>query len=264
MKTLRGRLAYAEEGEEHGGVSDVLVLCYHALSSSWTAPLSVTPDALERQLSMLVRSGWRGVTFRDAVLDPPAGRALAVTFDDAFDSVFGLAQPILSSLGLPATVFAPTGFMSSTRPLEWPGIDHWRETAYAPELRCMTWQELGALSEAGWEIGSHTRTHPYLTRLDDQALRAELLESRHEIATNLGTRCDSVAYPYGDVDARVADAARSAGYAAGAALSRRLTGLGAHRWPRVGVYHRDERWRFRLKTSRTLRRLRASSLWPLE
>src|SRR5205085_9051635 len=90
-----------------GGVplSDVLVLCYHAVSPTWGASLSVTPDEFESQLRTLLRRGWRGATFRDAVLRPPWPRTLAVTFDDAFLSVLELAHPILARLGLPATVF---------------------------------------------------------------------------------------------------------------------------------------------------------------
>jgi hypothetical protein len=74
--------------------------------------------------------------------------------------------------------------------------------------------------------------------------------------------CTSVAYPYVDVDERVAAAAQAAGYEAGAALSSRLSALGPLRWPRVGIYHGDTQRRFRLKASRPMRLMRASALWP--
>jgi len=239
-------------------VSESLVLCYHAVSPTWAAPLSVKPDALERQLSWFLRHGWRGSTFTDAVLGPPSGRALAVTFDDAFASVFTLAYPILQSLGLVGTVFAPTTFMSVRQPLSWPGIENWALTPDAPELESMSWTEIGALSDAGWEIGSHTRTHPSLTRLDDAALREELSLSREEVTKMVGRPCTSIAYPYGDVDRRVVDVAREAGYLAGAALSRRLTPLGPLWWPRIGIYHHDYWERFRVKASRPVQRLRGA------
>ena len=75
-----------------------------------------------------------------------------MTFDDAFASVLELAHPILSTLGLPATLFAPTAFVSAGQPLAWPGVEHWLETPFAAELRCLSWQQLGVLSEDGWEI----------------------------------------------------------------------------------------------------------------
>jgi peptidoglycan/xylan/chitin deacetylase (PgdA/CDA1 family) len=245
-------------------MGDVIVLCYHAVSPSWTAPLSVTPDALEHQLRMLIGRGWRPATFADAVLGNPPGKTFAVTFDDAFASVLTLAHPILSSLGIPATMFAPTAFMAEPQPLVWPGIEHWRDTPAAPELRSLCWEELRRLAADGWEIGSHTRTHPRLTRLDDEAVTEELARSRDEIASQLGVPCRTIAYPYGDADERVADCARAVGYSAGAILSHRLSVLGLHRWPRIGVYHADRGWRFRLKASVGFRRLRSTPLWPAD
>ena len=246
-------------GRLHPG-HDLLVLGYHAVSPTWAVTLSVTTDALERQLTWLVRAGWRGVTFQEAAsaFERPARRTLVVTFDDAFVSVLDLAYPILSALGLRATVFAPTAFMEGRQRLAWEGIDHWEDT---PELEGMSWEDLGVLQDAGWEIGSHTLTHPHLTRLGDEALRTELAESRAEIAEHLGRSCQTIAYPYGDVDDRVAEHAGAAGYAAGAAMAHELTDLGPHRRPRVGVYHGDPMWRFRVKASRTTRRVRASATW---
>jgi peptidoglycan/xylan/chitin deacetylase (PgdA/CDA1 family) len=242
-------------------VSDVLVLCYHAISPTWSAALSVTPEALEAQLRELVRRGWRGATFEAAVLRPPWPRTLAVTFDDAFLSVLELGHPILSDLGLPGTVFAPTAFLDQRQPLRWPGIDHWSQTPDRAELQSMDWTDLQTLAGDGWEIGSHTQTHPHLTRLDDAALADELEASRRACATRIGRPCHTLAYPYGDVDERVAARAARAGYLCAASLSLQTPG-GVHRWPRVGVYHRDAPWRFRLKVNRPLRRARASPLWP--
>ncbi len=243
-------------------MSEVLVLCYHAVSPTWPATLAVTPEALERQLTSLVRRGWRGATFYDAVFDPPSPRTLAVTFDDAFASVQTLALPILERLGLPGTVFAPTAFISRRDRLSWPGIEHWQRSPHAAELIPMGWPQLGELTDRGWEIGSHTHTHPRLTRLEDDAARHELAQSRAECLQHLGQACRTIAYPYGDVDGRIAGIAERAGYAAGASLSRRLEPLGPYRWPRVGIHHMDVWWRFKLKAARPSRRARASNLWP--
>ncbi len=241
-------------------MSDVLVLCYHAISPTWQATLSVSPEIFERQLSLLVKRGWQGATFTDAVLNPPASRTLAVTFDDGFASVFERAEPILSAFGVPATVFVPTSFMSTQQELHWDGIEHWRGTPDAHELRCMDWQQVGVLTDRGWEVGSHTCTHPHLKRLSDDAVREEFRESREQCLQHLGTPCRSVAYPYGEVDHRVAGIAQEAGYLAGACLSHSMARRGPHLWPRVGVFHGDFELRFRLKVSPLTRSLRASRL----
>jgi peptidoglycan/xylan/chitin deacetylase (PgdA/CDA1 family) len=245
-----------------GAVSDVLVLCYHALSPTWSASLSVTPDDFERQLRLLVGRGWRGATFSEAVLRAPWPRTLAVTFDDAFLSVLELALPIMARLGVPGTVFAPTSFMDRRMPLMWDGTDQWAATPDAQELQSMCWDDLQRLIDQGWEVGSHTRTHPRLSRLDDDALRAELEGSRSELERHLSGTCESLAYPYGDVDERVVARARELGYRCAAGLSSSLAPLGPHRFPRVGVYREDPGWRFRLKVNGLMRRARASKLWP--
>jgi peptidoglycan/xylan/chitin deacetylase (PgdA/CDA1 family) len=241
---------------------DVLVLCYHAISPTWTDPIAVTPSAFDRQIQFLLQRDWRPCTFRDAVLAPPASRTLAVTFDDGFASVKRHALPILEHLGVPATVFVPTTFMSGGQALAWPELRHWLGTPEAPELAAMDWSDLGELAEHGWEIGSHTRTHPHLLELGADELRTELAQSRDECARELGRPCVTIAYPFGEVDPRVSEAARAAGYRAGAALSHRLARLGPYRYPRVWVSHTDDPWRFRLKATRAVRELRASRLWP--
>jgi peptidoglycan/xylan/chitin deacetylase (PgdA/CDA1 family) len=241
---------------------DVVCLCYHAVSEDWPSSLAVTPARLEHQLSMLVDRGWVGTTFSQAVLNPPARRTLAVTFDDAFASVIEHALPILSALGLPATVFAPTAFVSARRQLDWEGIDHWAGTTYADELTSMDWEDLRELAGRGWEIGTHTRTHRRLTQLDDADLTDELESSRFECERELCEPCRSIAYPYGAVDERVAAAARAAGYLTGARMSSNLRAQGRHRCPRIGIYRSDVPWRFGLKLHAGTRLARTSRLWP--
>jgi peptidoglycan/xylan/chitin deacetylase (PgdA/CDA1 family) len=243
-------------------MADVLVLCYHALSESFPASLSVTPAAFERQLELLQRAGYRGVTFADAVREP-AERTVAITFDDAYLSVLLLAKPLLDAAGYPATVYAPTDYLQTPeRPLTWPGIDQWLGGDHERELLPMSWDQLGELRDAGWEIGSHTRSHPHLTQvLDDAALRDELTESKAEVERRLGS-CETLAYPYGDYDERVVAVAGAAGYAAAGTLPGRLHKTRPLAWPRVGIYHGDDERRFRLKIARAMRLVRRLPGWP--
>jgi peptidoglycan/xylan/chitin deacetylase (PgdA/CDA1 family) len=243
-------------------VPDALVLCYHAVSERWDAALSVTPERLEAQLGRLVDSGYRGATFSDVALGRTTGDVVAVTFDDAFASVATLGKPILDALGLPATIFAPTAFMTGGAPLRWPGIDHWDRTEHAAELACLDWAGLARLRDAGWEIGSHSHTHPHLTTLADAELRDELERSRGLVVQHLGV-CDSVAYPYGDVDGRVVAAAAAAGYATGAGLPDRQHATRVLDWPRVGIYHRDSDARAARKAAPWMRGLQRTPVWPL-
>jgi peptidoglycan/xylan/chitin deacetylase (PgdA/CDA1 family) len=82
-------------------------------------------------------------------------------------------------------------------------------------------RELAA--RGGVEIGSHTRSHPILSRESREMQLAELRSSRFELEQGLDRPVTSLAYPNGkrdDYDANTVSAAREAGYAHG------LTSLG--------------------------------------
>lgn len=237
-----------------------LVLCYHALSENWPAPLSVTPHRFERQIATLARRGLRGVKFADAASGAAGRGTVAITFDDAYRSVLELAAPILARFEMPATVFVPTSYPDRAEPMSWPGIDRWVGTEHEHELLPLSWDELGALHESGWEIGSHTQTHPRLTTIDDETLKAELRDSLQACEAAIGVPCRTIAYPYGDHDERVIKATREAGYAGAAALPSPLTAASnPYAYPRIGIYHRDGGGRFALKVASLGRRLRIAA-----
>lgn len=228
----------------------VVVLCYHGLSDDWPDETAVAPSRFTEQVVSFLRRGYRGATFTEALTAPPSSKVLAVTFDDAATSVRRMALPPLEALGVPATVFVPTDYPDSGKPMSWPGIDRWLGGPHEHELECMGWEQLADLAARGWEIGSHTCSHPLLSSLEDDELERELVESRLECERRLGAPCHSLAYPYGETDPRLARAARDAGYLCAGTLpvaaARPLPLL----WPRVGVYRDENARRVRLRALR--------------
>ncbi len=244
---------------------DILVLCYHAVSGTWPDELAVRPSDLEQQISYLLKADYVPATFTEAVTAPPAKRTLAVTFDDGFLSVFERAFPILAALGVPATLFVPTEKVGTGGPMSWPGIDQWLATQHRDELVGASWDQIGELDEAGWEIGSHTQTHPHLTKVDDETLAEELSQSRHDVERRLGHGCHSIAYPYGDVNRRVAAAAGRAGYETAATLPQEHFPIRPRPllWPRLMVMRSESPTAFARHVSLPMRRLRGSPAWGL-
>jgi peptidoglycan/xylan/chitin deacetylase (PgdA/CDA1 family) len=122
-------------------------------------------------------------------------------------------------------------------------------------MRAMTWEQVGEMADAGVDFGSHTLTHPSLPGCDPAQLELELEGSREPLARRLG-RCDSIAYPFGHWDARVATATAKAGYRSAFTLpaghQRTVTPLSI---PRVAVDHRDDRRRFSAKLNPLGRRV---------
>jgi peptidoglycan/xylan/chitin deacetylase (PgdA/CDA1 family) len=183
---------------------------------------------------------------------------VAITFDDGYRSVLEYGFPVLSELGLTASIYVPTKWVGSDQPMRWPGIDSWSDGPQSGELLCLDWDQLRELQEAGWEVGSHTVSHPFLPHLSDADLRTELSESRQTIERELGKPCHTLAYPYGAHDHRVEAATKAAGYEAASILA--AGPVGRYHWPRIGVYSSDGRARFAIKTGRATLMVAFSSL----
>jgi peptidoglycan/xylan/chitin deacetylase (PgdA/CDA1 family) len=152
-------------------------------------------------------------------------------------------------------LFVPTSFLSGSKRLVWPGIDHWLEGPHAHELQPLSWEDARSLASLGWEVASHTRTHPDLRSLDDAALADELAGSRRDCEEHVGRQCTAVAYPYGLHDDRVVRAARAAGYLCAADLPIGLHARRRFDWPRIGVFRTDNPARYEAKVGRFKRHL---------
>jgi len=256
---VMGILSHPLAANTHAGL---LVLCYHALSHDWQADLSVTPARFAEQLTYLSDHGYRGVTFTEALTGKLDGPCVAITFDDGYVSNYELARPILADHGMPATVFVPTDYLGGG-PMSWPGIDRWIGTPSEDELRPMSWNQARTLHSEGWELGSHTLSHPRLTEVPDEQLDRELTESRAVLERELGAPCTSLAFPYGDHDQRVIDATARAGYEVAGTLPTRTDVSSVLAWPRIGIYNADGARTFRFKVSPLVRRFRSSAAGPI-
>jgi peptidoglycan/xylan/chitin deacetylase (PgdA/CDA1 family) len=120
-------------------------------------------------------------------------RPVVLSFDDGSDGQVRHALPELRRAGWPGVLNLAWTFLPDIG-----GEDAVRE-----------------LVRAGWEVDSHSLTHPDLTQLDDDGLRRELTESRSRIRDAFGPdEAAFFAYPSGRYDGRVKRAVRAAGYLA--------------------------------------------------
>jgi peptidoglycan/xylan/chitin deacetylase (PgdA/CDA1 family) len=239
------------------------VLCYHAVSADWPCSYAVRPAQLEEQLRSLLAEGYHATTLAAAVESTSYRKTLVVTFDDAYVSVLEQGLPVLSRLGMPATVFVCTEQASGERVMS-NNLDQWGGGPFERELNTMSWPELGQLVAMGWEVGSHTRTHARLTDLDDASLVRELHGSMQECEAELSSPCVSLAYPYGAYDRRVIAHAASGGYrTAVTCFPGYLRNPPALEWPRVCISRHHHLRRFHRKVSRAMRGFRASAAGAL-
>jgi peptidoglycan/xylan/chitin deacetylase (PgdA/CDA1 family) len=186
------------------------VLMYHRLTGrTGEHPFSLAVTRFRGQLAMLRRLGYRSlspVTLADAVRrgQPLPPHSLVITFDDGYADTLTVALPLLKEFGFTATCYLVAGAVG--------GRSDWTDPA-----PLMDWEGARAWLAAGMEIGSHSVSHPDLTRLDDAQVREEVAGSRRRIEDRLGVAAASFAYPFNRVDPRVMDAVAAAGYAAACA-----------------------------------------------
>jgi peptidoglycan/xylan/chitin deacetylase (PgdA/CDA1 family) len=187
--------------ERANSARPVPILMYHVIAKAPAgAPypqLYVGEADFAGQMRWLDRHGYRAVTQRDVWNHWHRGAALprkpiVISFDDGYRSVAEAALPHLRSRA-------------------WPGVLN---------LTVKNLRVAGGLSEfdvrrllsSGWELASHTLTHPDLTGLHNAALTRELKKSREVLQRRFGVPVDFFCYPAGRFDSRVALAVRRAGY----------------------------------------------------
>lgn len=81
-------------------------------------------------------------------------------------------------------------------------------------------EDVRALVDGGCDVGFHTLRHDALPALADVELERAMREGREALAAAAGVELDLIAYPHGKADARVAEAARAAGFRCGFTTAR--------------------------------------------
>jgi peptidoglycan/xylan/chitin deacetylase (PgdA/CDA1 family) len=237
-------------------------LCYHSVAPRGPRYLTITADLFERQLALLRKRGMRGgdlAALGELAAGRDPGPTVFLTFDDGFRDNYETVLPLLREYGFPAFVFALPPLLDSGGAFEWPEMKD-DLAQHAETMRSVTWSMLEEMREGGFEVGSHTLSHPHLPRLAGEELREELWQSRLAIKERLGS-CDTIAYPFGEWSPEVAAAAAECGYSFAFTLptvsgQRQATPLTI---PRVNIDYRDDERRFAAKLSPWGRRLLLSS-----
>jgi peptidoglycan/xylan/chitin deacetylase (PgdA/CDA1 family)/GT2 family glycosyltransferase len=189
-----------------------VILMYHAIGEPGEGPSRFVMPAgrFRRQLAWLrlrrhpVLTLDEYVDYRERNRLPPA-RSVAITFDDGYVDNAELALPMLRRRDMPATFFVVTGAAGK--------VNWWDEGGELLGRRLLSSAGVRALHEAGMTIGAHTVSHPQLTELDSDAAEREIVESRAQLARELGSPVRHFAYPHGKSSPELVQRVRRAGFA---------------------------------------------------
>lgn len=196
----------------------------------WTTPVA----EFERHLRALKAAGYTVVTLDDLADDVAAGRplpprAVVLTIDDADESVYRHAFPLLRRYGVPAHVFVPTGHVGR----RWSGLrvcsaDHLREMQASGLVRLESHthdlHRKGLDGDQVVPVFLHPERWQRIRETGGDPVRADLVASRRAVAALAGPRRAWLAWPYGFATAELDSLARACGFRGTVSLKPRPFG----------------------------------------
>lgn len=161
-----------------------MILTYHQITRQFSSHIyGVTAETLRQHLAVLAEQG----------RDSHRSNREEVTFDDGHISNYELARPLMAEYSVRGVFFIPASFVGKAA-----------DTMSATQLR--------ELISLGHQVGSHSWSHPVLTKCGAKELMDELVRSRQALEDMLGTEVRAISMPHGSWNPRVMAACKRAGY----------------------------------------------------
>ena len=181
------------------------VLVYHKVDDKVEWGLTrVRPNAFRRQIKYLQEHDYKFVTISELKNASQSDKVVAISFDDAYQSAYTHAYPILKEINAPATIYVITDYV---------GKDNlWDLNVGNIIFQHISWEELQELSDNGWEIGSHTLSHRDLRKLEINDLKKEFILSKELLESKLNIVVKSTSFPFGKFGLRELETAKAIGY----------------------------------------------------
>lgn len=193
----------------------VPIAVYHSVrpykkgESAYQDRYDVTPELFRKHLEYLRENGYSPITF-EALADhfdagaPLPQKPVILSFDDSWRNQYEYAFPLLKEFGFTGTFFVFTNSLGRGSHL--------------------SWNEVREMQKGGMEIGSHTKTHPYLDNIkDEKTLENEIFGSKKILEEELGIAIYAFAYPFGEHSTTTLTAVKNARYGIARALSKGVT-----------------------------------------
>jgi peptidoglycan/xylan/chitin deacetylase (PgdA/CDA1 family) len=207
--------------------------------------LIVSPASFSRQMWLLKILGYRGANMTEVMAYlrgeksiESHGKIVGITFDDGYQNNLALAMPVLRKHGFSSTCYAVSSLAGQSN--TW---DAGNGVAMKP---LMTVPQMREWIVGGQEIGSHTRHHVNLNRVDRVIAKEEITQSKIELEAMTCVACKHFCYPYGHYDFDHIMMARTAGYDSATTTEHGFADAshGAFELPRIGILKNTNLFQF--------------------
>jgi peptidoglycan/xylan/chitin deacetylase (PgdA/CDA1 family) len=158
-----------------------------------------------RQLAELRRAGFSTGAYGPATeRKGNLAKRIVLTFDDGFTNVLRHGLEPMAKHGFRAIEFLVADRLG--------GCNEWETAEGEAREPLMDVRQVREWLAAGHEIGSHTLTHPFLTRITAGQAREEIFSSKKKLEDIFGQPVRHFCHPYGDWNSAVRDLVIAAGY----------------------------------------------------
>ena len=232
----------ASESKKAEIKKNVLILCYHQFhvgtykdaSTSAANAYSISVADFKRQLDEIKKEGCTVISMDDYI-DHLAGKkdipekSVIITIDDGYLSAYKYAYPLLKAYKYPSTFYVYSNWVGATK-------------------SSMTWDNVKEMDKSGFvTIGSHSRSHPYLTKPAitnspkyKEILRDEIYNSKVIIEKELGHPITTFAYPYGTYNEDAILEVIKAGYSAAVSVKSGINNSSRDEWSMNRIIIRND------------------------
>ena len=177
------------------------VIMYHRFGDSRYPSTNIKKEQFLEHITELLKPKYNLISIEKALnainnKSLVKDRSIVITIDDAYSSVFNYAWPIFKKHNIPFTLFVSTDVIDNNTP------------GY------LSWEEVRVLRDNGVTIGSQTKSHPHMFRLDKKDIINELSMSNDRFVDEIGSKPKIFAYPYGEYNLEVLEQVKSHGFEA--------------------------------------------------
>lgn len=181
---------------------EIPILVYHRIierkKDAGKEGIYVIKKKFEWQMKYLFKKGFVPITFQQYLGYDK--KFVILTFDDGYEDNYRIAFPILKKHGFVGVIF----LVAERTQNQWDSTE--------PQVPLLTQDEILEMKEYGIEFGSHTLTHPNLTKINQSQEEEEIFLSKTKIEQIIQDKVNALAYPYGELDNQVKELVKNAGY----------------------------------------------------
>ncbi|OUQ30343.1 polysaccharide deacetylase family protein [Massilimicrobiota sp. An134] len=162
----------------------LIIIYYHDIveSGKGYSYQKVEKEHFESQMKYLNDNGYQSILFED-MEKPLPNKAVLVTFDDGFKSVYENAVPIMEKYNIKGNIFLPTKYLEEKNPY------------------FMSWDVIKKLCDTkNFSVAAHTHEHVDIRTLDDKSMNEEIIKSEYLFEKRLNVHVNAFCMPYGKYD----------------------------------------------------------------